>query len=94
MKSVALSPLTLSVLRLLVVACMLPVESLLAQNSSDPNEIIDPKFFEGLDYRMVGPYRGGRVTTVTGVPSGDVHSCTPPSQVGLVGGIVHDCGRC
>ncbi len=68
MKSVALSPLTLSVLRLLVVACMLPVESLLAQNSSDPNEIIDPKFFEGLDYRMVGPYRGGRVTTVTGVP--------------------------
>ncbi|SVD34124.1 uncharacterized protein METZ01_LOCUS386978, partial [marine metagenome] len=60
--------LTLSVLRLLMVACMLPVESLLAQRSSDPNEIIDPKLFEGLDYRMVGPYRGGRVTTVTGVP--------------------------
>ena len=26
-------------------------------------------FFEGLKYRLVGPSRGGRVTTVTGVPS-------------------------
>ena len=29
----------------------------------------DTKFFEGLRYRLVGPSRGGRVTTVTGVPS-------------------------
>ena len=29
----------------------------------------DPKFLEGLRYRLVGPSRGGRVTTVTGVPS-------------------------
>jgi photosystem II stability/assembly factor-like uncharacterized protein len=29
----------------------------------------DPTFFEGLRYRLVGPSRGGRVTTVTGVPS-------------------------
>jgi photosystem II stability/assembly factor-like uncharacterized protein len=39
-----------------------------AQQPADPNIVINPKLFEGLDYRMVGPYRGGRVTTVTGVP--------------------------
>ena len=30
---------------------------------------VDPSFFQGLRYRLVGPSRGGRVTTVTGVPS-------------------------
>jgi len=30
---------------------------------------VDPQFFNGLHYRLVGPSRGGRVTTVTGVPS-------------------------
>ncbi|HEY4423940.1 MAG TPA: hypothetical protein VGN10_07020 [Pyrinomonadaceae bacterium] len=30
---------------------------------------VDPAFFNGLRYRIVGPARGGRVTTVTGVPS-------------------------
>jgi hypothetical protein len=30
---------------------------------------VDPALFEGLRYRLVGPSRGGRVTTVTGVPS-------------------------
>src|SRR5438132_13730162 len=30
---------------------------------------IDPALFNGLHYRLVGPSRGGRVTTVTGVPS-------------------------
>ena len=29
----------------------------------------DPAFYSGLRYRLVGPSRGGRVTTVTGVPS-------------------------
>ena len=29
----------------------------------------DPALFNGLRYRLVGPSRGGRVTTVTGVPS-------------------------
>jgi photosystem II stability/assembly factor-like uncharacterized protein len=29
----------------------------------------DSAFFKGLHYRLVGPSRGGRVTTVTGVPS-------------------------
>ncbi len=30
---------------------------------------VDPSFFGGLRYRLVGPSRGGRVTTVTGVPA-------------------------
>ena len=30
---------------------------------------VDPVLFKGLRYRLVGPSRGGRVTTVTGVPS-------------------------
>jgi photosystem II stability/assembly factor-like uncharacterized protein len=30
---------------------------------------VDPALFRGLHYRLVGPSRGGRVTTVTGVPS-------------------------
>jgi photosystem II stability/assembly factor-like uncharacterized protein len=30
---------------------------------------VDPVFLNGLHYRLVGPSRGGRVTTVTGVPS-------------------------
>jgi photosystem II stability/assembly factor-like uncharacterized protein len=30
---------------------------------------VDPAFFNGMHYRLVGPSRGGRVTTVTGVPS-------------------------
>src|SRR5512132_3200805 len=29
----------------------------------------NPALFNGLRYRLVGPSRGGRVTTVTGVPS-------------------------
>ena len=29
----------------------------------------DPSLYNGLRYRLVGPSRGGRVTTVTGVPS-------------------------
>ena len=31
--------------------------------------IVDPALFAGMKYRLVGPSRGGRVTTVTGVPS-------------------------
>src|SRR6185369_14710787 len=33
------------------------------------SQSVDSSFFNGLRYRLVGPARGGRVTTVTGVPS-------------------------
>src|ERR1051326_5608958 len=32
-------------------------------------QTVDSSFFNGLRYRLVGPSRGGRVPTVTGVPS-------------------------
>ncbi len=38
-----------------------------ARQPSMPN--VDPALFKGLRYRLVGPSRGGRVTTVTGVAS-------------------------
>jgi photosystem II stability/assembly factor-like uncharacterized protein len=34
-----------------------------------PMSAVDPALFTGMRYRLVGPARGGRVTTVTGVPS-------------------------
>jgi photosystem II stability/assembly factor-like uncharacterized protein len=39
------------------------------QAGNQPAPAVDPALFEGLSYRLVGPPRGGRVTTVTGVPS-------------------------
>ena len=29
---------------------------------------VEPALLDGLEYRLVGPWRGGRVTAVTGVP--------------------------
>ena len=43
------------------VLCFLLVIDLYAQE-------IDPKQYDGLEYRLVGPYRGGRSAAVTGVP--------------------------
>ena len=41
-----------------------------AQNQdSDSNTIYNPALFKGLKYRCIGPTRGGRVTTVTGIAS-------------------------
>jgi photosystem II stability/assembly factor-like uncharacterized protein len=47
------------------------VLSIQAQSTlqSETMQNIDSAFFKGLRYRLVGPSRGGRVTTVTGVPS-------------------------
>jgi photosystem II stability/assembly factor-like uncharacterized protein len=48
-----------------VAAASLSVSFLGAQASAP----VDPALFRGLNYRLLGPSRGGRVTTVTGVPS-------------------------
>jgi photosystem II stability/assembly factor-like uncharacterized protein len=40
-----------------------------ATRGARPAGAINPATFSGLKYRMIGPARGGRVTTVTGVPS-------------------------
>ena len=34
-------------------------------------QAVDPSLLAGLDYRLVGPYRGGRSAAVTGVPGND-----------------------
>ena len=39
------------------------------ENETDTtNELYDPSLYGALEYRLIGPYRGGRVTAVTGVP--------------------------
>src|SRR5690242_6153318 len=43
------------------------VTFLLPAHAQDSN--VNEAFFKGLRYRLVGPSRGGRVTTITGVPS-------------------------
>ena len=38
-------------------------------NVKNPNEIFAPELFSGMQYRNIGPTRGGRATAVTGIPS-------------------------
>ena len=43
-----------------------------SSSASTPREVaatVDPALLKGFQYRLAGPSRGGRVTTVTGVPS-------------------------
>ena len=40
-----------------------------AATRPDSIAAVDPALLKGLKYRLIGPSRGGRVTTVTGVPS-------------------------
>ncbi len=37
--------------------------------SDAANQVIDPTFYERLEFRSVGPSRGGRVTAIAGIPS-------------------------
>ena len=55
---------------LILVICTLGLPTHAQTTSqSEPMSSVDPALFKGLRYRLVGPSRGGRVTTVTGVPS-------------------------
>ena len=51
-----------SLMLALVSLSFLPFTGLVAAQQT-----VDTKDFKGLEWRMVGPWRGGRVTTVTGV---------------------------
>ena len=53
----------------LMIVMLLFVFPVNGQTTAGKNEQIDPGLFKGLRYRLIGPSRGGRVTTVTGVPS-------------------------
>ena len=39
--------------------------------TSQAKDVIDTALYEGLEWREIGPWRGGRVTAVTGVLSDD-----------------------
>jgi photosystem II stability/assembly factor-like uncharacterized protein len=53
------------VLLFATVSSIAPIE---AQTPGQPeNQLFDPALFSALEYRLVGPHRGGRVTAVTGV---------------------------
>jgi len=57
-----------SVVWALLVAAMIADQAFgQAASLSDPNTLIDPSFLQALQYRTVGPYRGGRSSAVTGV---------------------------
>src|SRR5712692_9618138 len=38
-----------------------------SSNPSSP-ELVDPRFFSSMEWRMIGPFRGGRTVGATGVP--------------------------
>lgn len=60
----------MSRINLAALLLMAAAQTLSAQTSRQPQmPSVDPAFLNGLKYRLVGPSRGGRVTTVTGVPS-------------------------
>jgi photosystem II stability/assembly factor-like uncharacterized protein len=66
LRQTALSFVALSLLTLITLA----LPEVYAQAPGQPVVPgVDPILFKGLRYRLVGPSRGGRVTTVTGVPS-------------------------
>src|SRR5215510_3224789 len=60
-------PVALAAALLFVLSVTSAAQNRSAQSPTMSN--VAPEFFQGLHYRLVGPSRGGRVTTVTGVPS-------------------------
>jgi photosystem II stability/assembly factor-like uncharacterized protein len=51
-----------------LIALLFVAPSLLLASPSDTNAQVDPALFQSMSYRNIGPFRGGRVTTVTGIP--------------------------
>ena len=56
---------------LLVLAALLvaPIQATAQHTGAPMMQGVDPGLVNGLNFRLVGPNQGGRVTTVTGVPS-------------------------
>ena len=61
--------------RLLLFCLLIPLFTIsvsraqIVSGETDKNEnvVFDPVFFDDLEYRMIGPYRGGRSTAVIGI---------------------------
>ena len=57
--------------QILLVALLFPFSSLLPATPSPsptPPRAVDEKLFKGLQWRQIGPFRGGRALTIEGVP--------------------------
>lgn len=50
-----------------LMAALSPTAPAEAQRASSPSFAVDSLLYDGLRYRMVGPFRGGRSTAVTGI---------------------------
>ena len=58
---------------LLLPSALLALPSPAATQDLEPNQTVHPELLSTLEYRMVGPYRGGRVTAVGGFPDDPHH---------------------
>jgi hypothetical protein len=52
-----------------LILAALPAPAVAQRTEAAARPAVDPALFGALRYRMIGPSRGGRVTTVTGVPT-------------------------
>jgi photosystem II stability/assembly factor-like uncharacterized protein len=60
-----------SILTLVLLAMLVASSAAVGAEDTDKNknEIVSPKLMQALEYRMIGPNRGGRTSTVTGIAS-------------------------
>jgi len=57
----------IAMLALLATLCSLP--NWASAQERDQNDVVHPSLLENLEYRQVGPFRGGRSTAVGGFPA-------------------------
>lgn len=69
MKKEVSMPKILSMLLTVLIIFLLSPLTGHSQLQPDKETVIDPSFFNNLQYRNIGPSRGGRVTAVCGIPS-------------------------
>ncbi|HSL84724.1 MAG TPA: hypothetical protein VLF66_18260, partial [Thermoanaerobaculia bacterium] len=53
---------------LLVPAAFAAAPAASGKTAEEADHPVDPALFQAMKWRSIGPYRGGRVTAVTGVP--------------------------
>ncbi len=63
------SPLALAMAVLLSLPAGTAAQGSASQQEEPENQVVAPKLFGGMEFRLVGPHRGGRVTAVAGIPS-------------------------
>ena len=61
----------IAMLTLLAILCSLPNSA--SAQERDQNDVVHPSLLENMEYRQVGPFRGGRSTAVGGFPD-DPHA--------------------